>query len=303
MGDGGVKCPIMTAQVENRVAAVFTAYFPKPEFEANIRQILPQVGVVIVVDNTDRIPYFELDLPGLLIIRNEQNLGLGGALNNGIRKAIELGFEQVLLLDQDTLPDADIVEKLLDIRNRARKTEKIGCVMANGRISGTNRFCVNTDSWPNDFGFIRTLMIAGMLLDTQVFLDAGPLREDFFMDAVDTEYAFRLRYMGYQLKLSKHPLMTHVPGTGRSARFFHRTVLLMDHPPHRYFRMIRNHLYVVRLYPLSISGYLIFGHFKWLVKTMLFESQRWEIFKVVIRATVAGLMPFSQKDLGVRGIH
>ena len=53
--------------------------------------------------------------PQITLALNSANLGIARALNIGIERAAALGFAWVLLLDQDTVVDEDMVQWLMGV--------------------------------------------------------------------------------------------------------------------------------------------------------------------------------------------
>lgn len=73
---------------------------------------------VIVIDNASEIE-FSLNKTfrnfSLKLIRNKENLGFAGGNNVGIRYALEHGADYVLVLNNDTLVDKNLIEELLKV--------------------------------------------------------------------------------------------------------------------------------------------------------------------------------------------
>ena len=98
------------------VTAVIVTYNPDLEILTNIFEVLDtQVDSVFVVDNCSS----NQAQTGKLCIDVgycplSANLGLGKAHNLGIEYARKRGSSHVLLLDQDSLPDPDMVDHLQD---------------------------------------------------------------------------------------------------------------------------------------------------------------------------------------------
>lgn len=75
-----------------------------------------QGSPVIVVDNGSTPPTAEhiaKEFPWTIVIRRESNGGWAGGNNEGIRRALELGAHRILLLNNDIVVAADIVERML----------------------------------------------------------------------------------------------------------------------------------------------------------------------------------------------
>src|SRR3989344_420271 len=79
---------------------------------------------VIIVDNGSSQRLMIND-EGLKIIRNEKNLGYAGGNNIGITYALAHGADYILVLNNDTIVDKNLVSELLIT---ARSNEKIGIV-------------------------------------------------------------------------------------------------------------------------------------------------------------------------------
>src|SRR5258708_40341915 len=73
---------------------------------------------IIVVDNGSKIalllPYKEKK-ENVTSIRSDVNTGFAGGYNIGIRKAIENGADFVLIVNNDTLTDSEMIVNLLEV--------------------------------------------------------------------------------------------------------------------------------------------------------------------------------------------
>src|SRR5271169_4782555 len=101
------------------VCAVVVTYHPDSEFPERLARILPQVGALVIVDNgsneTELKMLHEISAnPSISLVPNAANLGVARALNIGIQRAA-LKSSWVLLLDQDSLVDGDMVQGLLTV--------------------------------------------------------------------------------------------------------------------------------------------------------------------------------------------
>ena len=98
----------------NSVLAIIVVYHPDNKIlEYNISLIAPQVEHVLIINNGPTClninnPHQEVSIINLL-----DNVGIAAALNIGMRHAIHNQIKYVLLLDQDSSPDRNMVERLL----------------------------------------------------------------------------------------------------------------------------------------------------------------------------------------------
>jgi GT2 family glycosyltransferase len=76
----------------------------------------PEVSV-IVVDNASEQPVAPVvseRFPDAVVVRNPQNLGFAGGMNVGLGRALELGADYVLLLNNDTVVDPGMIRRLIE---------------------------------------------------------------------------------------------------------------------------------------------------------------------------------------------
>ncbi|WP_084466304.1 glycosyltransferase family 2 protein [Kaistella palustris] len=82
----------------------------------------------IVINNAssdETVSYIKSVFPEVVLIASEKNLGFGAANNLGLEKALDLGGEYFLLLNQDAWVIGDSLEKLVNI---SRKTPEYGII-------------------------------------------------------------------------------------------------------------------------------------------------------------------------------
>lgn len=104
-----------------RIAAIIVTYNRKEMLLQCLNHILSGsvVPSIIVVDNNSTddtaaamAPYIASN--GVVYFNTGANLGGAGGFNYGIRKAAELGFDYLWIMDDDTLPSETALEKLLE---------------------------------------------------------------------------------------------------------------------------------------------------------------------------------------------
>lgn len=105
-----------------RIAAVVVTYNRKALLAQCVAALLAQTAPcdVLLVDNasTDGTDAWAKQLaqenPRVLYRSTGANLGGAGGFNAGMRWAVEAGYSHVWIMDDDTLPHADALEKLLE---------------------------------------------------------------------------------------------------------------------------------------------------------------------------------------------
>lgn len=198
---------------------------------------------VVVVDNgsTDgsvkklRSLIKELRIPGqarddgVILIRNEKNLGFAGGNNVGIKYALEKGADWVMILNNDTMVDRDLVIHLIkatgkykkagilspkiffakgyEFHKKRYKKEELGRVIwyAGGEIDwnnvyGTNRGVDSVDK--GQYEKPRKLEFATgacMVLRAEALRETGVFNEKYFMYLEDADLCQRMINKGWEV--------------------------------------------------------------------------------------------------------
>jgi GT2 family glycosyltransferase len=95
-----------------KVVAVVLSWNGREDTLACLRSLEGEKVDVIVVDNASEDGTADA-VTGAEVIRNERNLGYAGGMNVGIRRALELGADAVLLLNNDVEVEPGAVEMLV----------------------------------------------------------------------------------------------------------------------------------------------------------------------------------------------
>ena len=217
-----------------------------------LRRTVPQVKQLIVVDNgscaADPIRVLVEEFAKTHWVSLGENRGLGYAHNLGIRQALEGGAESVLILDQDTLPEPDMVSVLAET-----------LVSSNGpdsRVAAVGARYVGTQSSHPSFfvqfrrfrfkkcfcaeGGVRQVIPADVLISSGALFSANALREigtmdeGLFIDHVDTEWFLRAHHRGWRSYGVCDAVMRHSLGERTFRVWLGRWRYLPIHKPFRY---------------------------------------------------------------------
>lgn len=254
----------MGSNAPTRVCAVCVTYNPsRAGVERVVDATIKQVSGFVVVDNgsnpEQRAWLVSLsESRGFRLILLQENRGVAAALNRGVDAAVEGRFDAVLLLDHDSVPDVDMVERLVeatvDLQQSGNRVGAVGpqCVDAStGRSAPFVRL-----GW---FGLRRQLcdeggtscradllITSGSLIRSAVLEKVGPMDESLFVDHVDTEWCLRARAAGFrQYGVCRARLLHSLGERGQVIWWFgHRVVHLHSAP--RLYYYVRNAILLMR---------------------------------------------------------
>ena len=123
----------MSGEVPDGLVAVVVLNWNRREDTLACLRSLAQVEVppllVVVVDNASSdgsADAVEREFPGVELIRNDANLGFAEGNNAGIERALALGAEYVVVLNNDVEVDPGFVVALLDEAARRRDAASLG---------------------------------------------------------------------------------------------------------------------------------------------------------------------------------
>ncbi|MBB6252302.1 glycosyltransferase [Nitrospirillum iridis] len=241
--DGLVACLAAAAGVADRVYVFQQERGRDVAVDALVDRAVAQVGAVLWHDAA--------------------NIGLAAAQNRLMGHALAEGGDWLLLLDQDSLarpglraafaaalalapPDTG----LLAARNVEREggPDSPWVVSADGR-----RWTVAGFAGP----LLPDLLLAaasGSLVSARAARACGPLRDDFFIDWVDIEYALRLRRAGFRLVAVRDALVDHRLGAVTHVQAGTRAVAVTHHAARRRWFQARNALWTWRLHGAAVPA-------------------------------------------------
>lgn len=295
-----------------KLAVILVNYNGKQYNDACIESLLRQRGVcemkIILVDNASqddsmqRIEeHFDKD-SRIETIRLDDNYGFSYANNIGIRRAGEWGADHVLLLNNDTEAEEDMIKELLLCADRhpdsviAPKIYYSGkrdiLWSAGGAVSPFIRKVRHIGLNQKDEGQFDAERRIGfatgccLLLPKAVIGRAGLLDERFFLYYEDTEYCFRLRKMGIEIWYCPRAKLYHKVGAGSGGA---------DSPLCAYY-IARNWLLCNRLH---LGGrYLLFLFYYVLNRTACCALWRLRGRRELVRATRRGIRDYRKKAFG-----
>ncbi len=240
------------------ISAVIVTFNPRNNVISLINSLKVQNVRPIIVDNASKkfdFSSIEVDNQSHLI-RLKDNLGIATAQNRGIERAIELGADYIIFFDQDsTIPDNFVQDMIDDYQFISKQNIKIGA-LGPRFIDERYNFYYKTISiskhglrTKHDVSninepFNSTLLISsGSLVSVETLKEVGLMRDNYFIDYVDTEWCLRAESLGFKNYISAKAVMRHTIGDNVLKFKF------INVPVHsafrRYFR-VRNAFYMLR---------------------------------------------------------
>lgn len=243
------------------ICAVIVSYFPeRAKLERLLHALRDQVTHIVVVDNGSRdeqiawLASVAAD-PRPALIRLGDNRGVARAQNVGIEHAQALGCDGVVLFDHDSLPEPDMVAKLVDALTRLASggatVAAVGPRYSDLRqdnpppfirivgISVARQRCDTDDALVE----VDYLISSGCLIPLSAIDRVGPMHDELFIDYVDIEWGLRAKAAGLQCYGVCGARMQHELGDA-PIRF--RGRMIPHHSPLRHYYHVRNAVWMYR---------------------------------------------------------
>jgi rhamnosyltransferase len=282
------------------VFAVVITYHPQIDaLQELLDRVAPQVGQVLVFDNATPdpalIPVLDtVEARGMQAWRSPTNVGLGAAMNHAAETARAGDFRYLLLFDQDSLPDVDMVATLKTALEELRRKGPVAAVgpqfrdARNGHVAPfvRNGFPFNRKitARPGERVACDFLISSGTLLPLDTLAVVGGMDEGLFIDNVDMEWCFRARHRGFGLFGVHDAQMRHSIGDNlRPSRLKPGGILI--HKPLRLYYIMRNRvvLYGRKETPFVWIAQDIPRLVLKFVGTALFVAPRWQYVRMMLR--------------------
>ena len=275
-----------------KIAVVLVTYQPDLELlTESLLAIAPQVNYLILVDNnSSNIGEFNIEYLKSIgdvkfeLIKLNQNTGLGCGFNKGIKRACDQGFSFVLLMDQDSIPQPNMVhqlyQNLVSLQSSGLQVAAAGprfCDSNGQNTSHFSRYCffgkrlIKCKEDTNRV-LVDTLISSGTLISSRAVEQLGLMDETLFIDHVDTEWCLRAKAAGWSVYGVCHAFMQHSLGDKRQKIWFLRWRYVSYHSPFRYYYMFRNSVLLMRRPYISLAWKwfcfiqlsMLFGYFVFL---------------------------------------
>jgi rhamnosyltransferase len=269
------------------ICSIVVTYHPTQQTEASIRKILEQGSAVVVVDNGSRaeellpLKTFE-NVTCFHLLKNDENLGIAEALNQGIHWASEQNFSWVALFDQDS----EITERYFSMMTHTWEAHphRDRVVSLHPRYKEAESNAEPIVIRASDGGPMVSIT-SGSLMPIWIFDRIGFFASDYFIDEVDTEFCLRIRNAGYLLADSRDATLMHAVGAPKSASILGFRFRPTHHSPIRRYYMTRNRIATFRKYFFSFPVWMLRSMYVGLkdtAKSLIGEADRGRKLRAVV---------------------
>ena len=286
-----------------KVAGIVTYNPELDRFESNINAICPQCDKVIVFDNGsnnfEAISNLTRRFDNVQLIDGKENKGIGYALNFIVEQAKNLGAEWVLLLDQDSIaPD-----KMIDSLEKYTNDKNVAIVAA--RITDDNRSDNEARIDLEETEEIGIAITSGSYININIWESIGRFREDFFIDAVDSEYCIRAFFEGYKVLKANRVVIRHEIGKAVKTKLAY----VSNHNAMRRYHIARNNTYMAYKYQKKLNSSFektrraevakfleklvlkrtnIIRQFKFMILVLLYEKDKFHKINAIVKGMSDG---------------
>jgi rhamnosyltransferase len=287
------------------VYAIVVTYEPDlGKLDLLYQKICTQVSGLVVVDNgssTEVVSWLQSrDVPiAYEVIALGDNKGIAFAQNTGMRHAKAAGTDYIVLFDHDSEPNADMVTMLLNaIKHKQADGRKVAAAGPRYRDSRQHSLppfvrieglrLKRIECADHNIVEVDYLIASGCLIPIKTLDQVGLMRDDLFIDYVDTEWGLRAKTLGFQSFGVCDAHMNH--SLGGTPISFRGKVHPLHHPSRHYYQF-RNavRLYQERDLPLSwklVDGYRMLRQY---IFYSIFAKPRFRHWRMMTRGVWHGL--------------
>jgi GT2 family glycosyltransferase len=213
---------------------------------ASLEEQQPPLAALVFVDNdsSDGSPALVAErFPGAELVRNAANLGYGGGNNLGIARALELGADAVLIVNNDVVVQRGTLQPLI----AAFDDPQVGIVgprvllradpgrvwAAGGQLTWRQNLttlrghlAADGEAWRRS---VDVDYIAGccMLVRREVFEAVGDFDADYFAYTEDVDFCLRARQGGYRSRVIGSVAAFHAPSSATGGGYNPRRKYMM----------------------------------------------------------------------------
>lgn len=282
-----------------KIAGIVILFNPNDAIKTNISSYIDFLDKLFIIDNSiisKRLHIIDLigNKEKIEYISMGKNIGVATALNIGSSMAVDLGFDWLMLMDQDSRASFGMMDSLLQ---SIYKFPECG-ILAPIQITKNKDYI----KYDQEYTDILVTMTSGSLLNLKVYRKCGPFEDKLFIDHVDHEYCLRLKTRGYKVVQCNRAMLRHFLGEVRDINIFGWKITITTHEPFRLYFFTRNGLFVSFKYLFDYPSFMLYFSIqlsKNIFKAIFLEGNKLERLKMIYTGTVDFLMKRYGKRLSL----
>jgi rhamnosyltransferase len=262
-----------------KICSLITIYKPDIiKLKYNIKIIQEYSDRIYLLFNSCVIDEFQSDTR-IIIIDNKKNIGLSKAINKGIGRAFEDGYQYAILFDQDSYITHENFIKLFAEMQEEEKYQKVICI---GTSLYVRHNMIEIPNWSKNnrktkldcVYSVNNIITSGMLVNIHNFIQIQGFNENFPVDFCDFLFCWKAIRNGYAVLQSMDAYIIHEIGTDYM-KLWGRTIHF--HAPYRNYFLVRDTLNIclrVKETPLMIRfRYLFFLPIRMIIFLILLDKK------------------------------
>ena len=231
-----------------KCVGIVITFFPNiSQLRNNIKTYINDIDTLIVWENTpsENRNYNSEDIKSLsakiVLLGNGTNVGIGEALNAGVKWLLDNDSDYLLTLDQDSFFEKGMMSKYKKIISDYRDPN-IGIFGVN--YTGKDKLAYETDA---PVIFVKECITSGSMFPKSTFQKGLLFNKELFIDAVDFEFCYRAKKeFGLQTIIITDIILNHKIGYSENNLL---GKISDNYSAFRTFYLIKNQIYVWRKFP------------------------------------------------------
>lgn len=270
-----------------RYGAVTVLYNPDSSVKDNICTYIDALEIVFVIDNSEEKNWEIIDWCKsnckIEYISLNGNEGLGKALSLGISKAIMMGMDYVMTMDQDSFfanNAVQILKKYIEISNLMNVG--IICPTANLIFGEDGNYYIVENYFKNRKDVTKKdwVMTSGSMMNSVIYKNVGGIDESLFVDHIDIDLGIKMKKAGYEIHQLLDARIYQRLGNSKEKKFLWKTIHPMYTSPLRTYYVVRNQKYLLNKHGKEFKKFTNVSYLKILIKIILYEDSKLEHFKM-----------------------
>lgn len=267
------------------IAACIVTYNPElARFSECLSAVAEQVEHVFVVDNgsneTSGVEALCREYDNAIFVPLGENKGIAAALNMGCTAADEKSCTAVLTLDQDSICEDGLVEKLA-----AHLAKDVGIAAPWISYAGNEEYYDLPQDGPYE---VEWTITSASLTSIDAWRKIGGFDEALFIDSVDRDFCIRLRRAGYRVVIDPATSLSHELGDMRCVRILGKVIHITNHSSFRKYYIARNKILLAKKGEIS-SAECVREISQEFFKALLLEDNKASKISRLMRGIVDGL--------------